>query len=108
MAKGNCGFAFYGKCPVNQLHTGIYIVELGDATVISRQRLTNSCTRSPSTHTVKDAAPYPIHITFWNRLQSPTLSHPAAHKIQTVSTCPINVIRHNQTQTSNALSPTVP
>ncbi|EFO99001.1 hypothetical protein CRE_07056 [Caenorhabditis remanei] len=69
---------------------------------ISRQRLTNSNTLSPSTHTVKDAAPYPIHITFWNRLQSPTLSHPAAHKIQTVS----NVMHHNQT--SNALSPTVP
>ncbi|KAF1758226.1 hypothetical protein GCK72_014684 [Caenorhabditis remanei] len=62
---------------------------------ISRQRLTDPSTLSPSTHTVKDTAPYPIHITFWNRLQSPTLSHPAAHTIQPVASCPINVTLHN-------------
>ncbi|EFO94951.1 hypothetical protein CRE_09008 [Caenorhabditis remanei] len=37
MAKGKCGFATYRICPVSQLHTpdGIYIVQLGDATVVS-------------------------------------------------------------------------
>ncbi|EFO87414.1 hypothetical protein CRE_30376 [Caenorhabditis remanei] len=37
MAKGKCGFATYRKCPVSQRHTpdGIFVVELGDATVVS-------------------------------------------------------------------------
>ncbi|KAF1753870.1 hypothetical protein GCK72_020427 [Caenorhabditis remanei] len=37
MAKGNCGFPSYRMCPVSQRHipNKIYIVELGDATVVS-------------------------------------------------------------------------
>ncbi|EFP01686.1 hypothetical protein CRE_23481 [Caenorhabditis remanei] len=37
MAKGKCGFVSYRKCPVSQRHTpdGIFVVELGDATVVS-------------------------------------------------------------------------